>query len=119
MSINIRLKRDHTVVVTVDLQAVQIAYVGYGWVKGCNEDGMATFYSDAHWEPVPVERWQDVTAECVVKDDGGCASIAHDGLFIAMFKSDYRLRKEQVYFQATPGQHRAGWAFIVERRVKE
>jgi hypothetical protein len=53
------------------------------------------------------------------KDDSAQASIIHDGLFIATFKSGYRLRKELVDFPASQDQQeRRGWAFIVKRLVK-
>jgi hypothetical protein len=124
MSVNIRLKRDHSVVVTANLPPVRITYLGLGWVSPCDNDGKTIFYGDAYWEPVPPEHWEweDVTEKCLVsidKDDSAQASIIHDGLFIATFKSGYRLRKELVDFPASQDQQeRRGWAFIVKRLVK-
>ena len=124
MSVTIRLKRDHSVVETVDWagSGMPPVSIGCGWWKRCDAEGKAIFYSDSHWEPVTFERWEDVANECMVivgRDDDAWASIAHNGRFIATFKSGYRLRKELVDFPASQDQQeRRCWAFIVKRLVK-
>ena len=62
----------------------------------------------------PIDRWQDVTGECFLQDEGACLDYRRDRPCLAM-PDGYRLRKVQVH-EFTDEHHGPKWAFIVERR---
>ena len=76
------------------------------------------------WEIIkdaPLDRWRDVTGECVIADNG---DVRHgDLIFLAEFRGrySYRLRKVQVrkatdeVIAGMPHQSMQ-WAFLVERK---
>ena len=77
----------------------------------------AVFYKDSDWEPVPTERWKDVTQDChYVEPRGGeRGGISHSGPgnAVCQMYDGYRLRKVGIWGGENPAY------FIVEQRTEE
>ena len=98
----------------------------YGWSRRGERDGMKIFFTTADWEPLPTDRWQDVTGECEIYQEMICNG-GGDDLFVPTnnaSKLGYRLRKVQVdavpyTVNDGPTRYITHWAFLVERKVSE
>ena len=64
----IRMKHNHAVVEEVERSTVPFgSYTVY--VRHNGRDGHWEAFTTSEWEPVPEERWRDVTSECSVELD--------------------------------------------------
>ena len=87
------------------------------YLPNTESDSPLYAYPKTTFEPVPTDRWQDVTGECSVKLDGPVMQrgLYHDG---RQLDSDiYRLRKVQMWEELQRSTKE--WAFLVERKVNE
>jgi hypothetical protein len=103
----IRRKDDHGVTVDCDEATREIESMYYPVFDSAQ--GILTLYEKLRWEPVPdapPERWEDVTAECEVSEEG--VSIMHRTAHASWVRDDYRFVKV-----GDMGQE-----LRVERRVK-
>lgn len=81
----------------------------YYIVKGAYETAVV---SKTHYEPVPTERWVDVTAACRYAPD----ILYHRSTWIADLLPGYRLRGVSVNIEGQAGMPFGRQAFIVEKK---
>lgn len=107
----IRMKRNHMQVKEVDIDYSQPRFP---WCQRGALDGELVFFDREEWEPVPEEKWEDVTVECEYRSGvfvhtpnvftGGCRACTPE--------NGYRISKALVR-----NNYSEGYAFIVEKRV--
>ena len=94
---------------------------GYCYTRKDSRDGQWSVFTKEEWEPVPEERWRDVTGEWT---DLNGVSHYRDAIFCQLVDGNgciqpgYKLRKVPVSFTG-PGVEfgcQKGYAFIIEKR---
>lgn len=86
----IRMKHNHDVVEEVSQTRGILTTLPdkTGWTNRGDRDGVLKFFSDSDWEPVPEEKWEDVTSCLTIGDPG----IYHGDTCIARYACDRSFR---------------------------
>ena len=90
------------------------------YLPNTESDSPLYAYPKTTFEPVPTDRWQDVTGECeVVEGVSGQQYVNHgDHHFgVVNYTPYYRLRKVQMWEELQRSTEE--WAFRVERKVSD
>lgn len=105
----IRLKRDHS----REINDVFMAYrdhIQTRWELS-NGEGSYLSYLSSHWEPVPEERWENVTEQMQHSETVCNKTYFHGNIDVLTMAEGYRLRKVHVVEHIFHD-----WAFIIERK---
>lgn len=102
----IRMKNNHDVVEEVfdGRKRIEVEASGSymaGWTQRGERDGVVKFFSNLDWEPIPEERWENVTLKCDAVQVGTMQVIADMGRnghsLVGQFHAPYRLVKKSLW----------------------